>query len=325
MKAIRIETTGDASVLQVDDIEAPTPGPGEALVHVTYAGVNFIDTYHRAGVYPLPLPLTLGLEGTGTVVASGGGAPDDKRFVSGARVAWAMSPGSYAEYVVVPTAKLVSVPTFIDDQTAAAMPLQGMTAHFLVNDSYRVQSGDTLLVHAAAGGVGQLLTQLATAKGARVIATVSTDEKAAIARANGASDIIRYDREDIVDAVKQFTDGAGVAAVYDGVGQATFDASLASLRRRGTLVIFGGASGQVPPFDVQRLNAGGSLTITRPSLGDFIASREELKARSNDIFEQVALQKLDFNVGSVFDLAEAAEAHRALEGRLTTGKVLLRI
>ncbi|HRA75094.1 MAG TPA: quinone oxidoreductase [Propionicimonas sp.] len=326
MHAIQAQRAGGPDVLTYLEVPDPVAGPGEVLVAVAAAGVNFIDTYQRGGVYPMRFPHVPGSEGAGEVVALGEGVTG---LTVGQRVAWSDGPGSYAELVVVPAARLLPVPDGVSTEVAAALPLQGMTAHYLAFASYPVQPGDTVLVHAGAGGVGLLLTQWATARGARVITTVSTDEKEELSRAAGAAIVIRYDRlgdltAELPALVREASDG-GVAAVFDGVGRSTFDASLASLRRRGTLVLFGGASGQVPPFDLQRLNAGGSLSVTRPKLGDFIVTTEELRERSDALFAAVLDGTLQVRIGQRYPLAEAADAHRALEGRRTTGKVLLTI
>ena len=326
MHAIRAQRAGGPDVLTYLEVPDPVAGPGEVLVAVAAAGVNFIDTYQRGGVYPMRFPHVPGSEGAGEVVALGEGVTG---LTVGQRVAWSDGPGSHAELVVVPAARLLPVPDGVSTEVAAALPLQGMTAHYLAFASYPVQPGDTVLVHAGAGGVGLLLTQWATARGARVITTVSTDEKEELSRAAGAAIVIRYDRlgdltAELPALVREASDG-GVAAVFDGVGRSTFDASLASLRRRGTLVLFGGASGQVPPFDLQRLNAGGSLSVTRPKLGDFIVTTEELRERSDALFAAVLDGTLQVRIGQRYPLAEAADAHRALEGRRTTGKVLLTI
>ncbi len=310
-----------SSVTQPD----PSPGPHEALVRVAAAGVNFIDTYRRAGVYPVPYPHVPGSEGAGTVVAVGDQVTG---FAPGDRVAWSAAPGSYAELVVVPERELLAVPDGVDDETAAALLLQGLTAHYLVTSTFPVEPGATVLVHAGAGGVGLLLTQLATQRGGHVIATVGSVEKEALARAAGARDVIRY-RElgdlttDLPAQVRRLTDGRGVDAVYDGVGRDTFDASLASLARRGMLVLFGASSGPVPPVDPQRLNAAGSLFLTRPTLGHYVADRSELEWRAGELFRAVADGRLDVRIGARFPLSAAADAHRALESRSTTGKVLL--
>lgn len=317
-KAVVVARTGGPDVLEVRDTEVGRPGEGQLLVDVAAAGVNYIDTYVRAGVYPRELPLTLGQEGAGTVVAVGPGVRD---FGVGDRVAWASVPASYAAQALVPASAAVPVPDGVADEVAAALPLQGMTAHYLVSSTYPVSEGDTVVVHAAAGGVGLLLTQLAKARGARVVATASTPEKRELAAQAGADEVVGY--EDFPATVRRFTGGEGAAAVYDGVGQATFDGSLACLRRRGMLVLFGAASGQVPPFDLQRLNTGGSLFVTRPTLGDYIATYQELTWRAADVFAAVTAGELDVRIGGRYALADAARAHRDLEGRRTTGKLLL--
>ncbi|MGW5051681.1 quinone oxidoreductase family protein [Actinokineospora sp. NPDC004072] len=318
-KAVQVTRTGGPEVLAVTEVEAPSPGPGEVLVDVAAAGVNYIDTYHRSGIYPLPLPFVIGLEGAGTVAAVGEGA--DARV--GDRVAWSGTLGSYASQAVVPVSDTVPVPDGVSDQTAAAMMLQGLTAHYLVTSTYAVQRGDTVLVHAAAGGVGLLLTQLATARGARVIGTVSTEEKAELARAAGAAEVIRYDQTDFAPVVRELTDGAGVAAVYDGVGKTTFDASLSVVRRRGVMALFGLASGPVPPVDPQRLNQQGSVFLARPKLADHVATPQELRERAADLFDAILAGELDVRVGATYPLDDARAAHEDLQGRRTTGKVLL--
>lgn len=325
MRAIHATRAGGPEVLEFVEVPEPRPGPGELLVEVAAAGVNFIDTYRRCGVYPMPFPHVPGSEGAGRVVEVGPGVAD---VAVGDLVAWADAPASYAARVVVPAAVALAVPAGVDLRTAAALPLQGVTAHYLVNSTFRVEPGQDVLVHAAAGGVGLLLTQLATARGARVIGTVSTPEKESLARAAGAAEVIRYAELDDVTAelpplVRALTGGKGVHVAYDGVGRVTFDASLASLRRRGMLVLFGGASGQVPPVNPQRLNAAGSVYLTRPKIGDYTVDRAELTWRAGELFAAVADGSLAVRVGATFALADAEEAHRALEGRRTTGKVLL--
>ena len=322
MYAARVTKTGGPEVLEFAEVETPAPGPGRVLVKVAASGVNFIDTYFRSGVYPLSLPSVLGSEGAGTVEALGEGVTG---LAVGDRVAWADgNAGSYAEYDVVNADRLVSVPEGIDLETAAALMLQGMTAHYLLNSAWQLKAGETALVHAAAGGMGLLLTQLAKTKGARVIGTTSSAAKERIAREAGADEIVRYTEvEDVAAEVRALTGGRGVDVVYDGVGKDTFDASLDSLRKRGLLALYGGASGQVPPFDLQRLNRGGSLFVTRPTLADYIATREELEWRSGEIFAAVLDGSLKISIGARFPLAQAADAHVALTGRGTTGKLLL--
>jgi NADPH:quinone reductase len=320
VRAIQITETGGPEVLIPTELPDPTPGAGELLVEVAAAGVNYIDCYQRQGVYPIPLPFVPGMEGTGTVRAIGDGVDE---FAIGDRVAWPEPLGSYAELAVVPVADAVPVPDGVSDEAAVGAMLQGMTAHFLLHDCYRVQAGDDLLVHAAAGGVGLLLTQMATGLGARVIATVSTKEKEELAREAGAADVIRYTEVDDLAAEVRALAGDGVAAVYDGVGRTTFDASLASLRRRGTLVLFGASSGAVPPVDPQRLNAAGSVFLTRPKLYDYIVSREERLTRAAAVYAQVAAGQLDVRIGHAYPLADARTAHEDLQARRTTGKLLL--
>jgi NADPH:quinone reductase len=325
MRAIHATAPGGPEVLSVVDVPEPVPGPGELLVRLGAAGVNFRDTYERSGVYPMQFPHVSGAEGAGTVLAVGDGMAD---VAVGDRVAWADARASYAEQVVVGADAALPVPDGVDLETAAALPLQGMTAHYLVTSTFDVRPGQTVLLTAAAGGVGLLLTQLATARGARVIGLVGSPEKEALAREAGAAEVVRYTElgdltAELPAIVRDMTDGAGVDVAYDGVGRQTFDASLASLRRRGMLVLFGGASGQVPPFDPQRLNAGGSLFLTRPKLGDYTADRAETRWRAGELFAAVAAGTLRVRVGARFPLAEAARAHEALEGRATTGKVLL--
>lgn len=317
-KAVQITETGGPEVLRVTDVPDPEPGPGDLLVDVAAAGVNYVDTYHRDGTYPVELPLVLGVEGAGTVRTVGA---DVTAFAAGDRVAWAMAPGSYASVAAVPQTHAVKVPEGVGDDVAAAIALQGMTAHMLTRSVYPVADGDTVLVHAAAGGVGLLLVQLAKARGARVLATGSTEEKRELARGAGADEVFGY--EGFGDRVKELTDGAGVHAVYDGVGATTFDDSLASLRVRGTMVLFGGASGPVPPVDPQRLNRGGSLYLTRPTLAHFMTTREELDWRSGELFEAVTSGSLNVRIGHTYRLDEAAQAHTDLQGRKTTGKLLL--
>ena len=323
MKAIIATAAGGPEVLQYTDVPEPVPGPSEVVVKVAAAGVNFIDTYRRAGVYPMPFPHVVGSEGSGTVVQVG---PDTDAQL-GDLVAWSAGPGSYAEYVKVPADELLPVPAGLDSMVAAALPLQGMTAHYLSRSTCEVRPGTVALVHAAAGGVGGLLTQLIVRHGGRVIATVGTAAKAELARSYGASDVIIYTELDDLTAdlpvkVRGLVE-SGVDVVYDGVGKTTFDASLASLRTRGMMVLFGGSSGQVPPFDLQRLNSAGSLFITRPTLKHYTLTRDETLWRASEVFGAAASGQLQVPIGASFPLADAAAAHRALEGRQTTGKVLL--
>ncbi len=325
MRAIEALAPGGPDVLRLVEVPDPEPGPGDVLVRVSAAGVNFIDTYRRSGLYTVPFPHVVGSEGSGVVVDVGADVAD---VAVGDRVAWSSAPGSYAELVVVAARDTLPVPDDVDDATAAALPLQGMTAHYLVASTFPVTPGQDVLVHAGAGGVGLLLTQLAVARGARVLTTVGTPEKEELSRAAGASDVIRYTEladltADLPARARELTGGAGVHTVFDGVGRSTFEASLASLRPRGGLALFGGASGPVPPVDPQRLNSGGSLYLTRPTLAHYTATREELLWRAGELFSAVAAGGLDVRVGAAYPLAEAADAHRALEGRATTGKVLL--
>lgn len=322
-RALTVPRTGDSSVLEVQQQEVPPPGPGEAQVEVAAVGVNFIDVYQRQGVYPLPLPFVSCSEGAGTVVAlgDGGGGGD---VTVGTRVAWGQCLGSAATVVNRPIESLVPVPDSVDLEVAAAAMLQGMTAHYLVNSTYAVGPGDVALVHAAAGGVGQLLVQLVTAKGGSVIATAGSEDKLQIARDLGAQAAINYrEAADLAAEVRKANGDRGVDVVYDGVGKATFDASLASLRPRGMMVIFGAASGQVPPFDVQRLNTGGSLYVTRPKLDHYVATREELLGRGTAVLGDIVAGRLRISIGGRYPLTDAAAAYDDLEGRRTTGKLLL--
>lgn len=323
MHAVQMTATGGPEVLALVDLPDPRPGPGELLVDVAAAGVNFVDTYQRRGIYPVDLPAVLGEEGVGRVAAVGDGTTG---FSVGDRVVWANIPGSYADRTVVPAHAAVHVPDAIPDDVAVGAFLQGMTAHFLVADCAPAGPGDTVLVHAAAGGVGLLLTQLATARGARVLATVSTEEKAELARGAGAAEVLLTgppDDTDVAGRVRELTGGDGVAVAFDGVGRDTFDASLASLRRRGTLVLFGAASGPVPPVDPQRLNRAGSVYLTRPRLHDYVATRDELTARAAAVFASIADGSVSVRIGHRYPLEQAARAQEDLEGRRTTGKVLL--
>ncbi|MGN8246451.1 quinone oxidoreductase family protein [Cellulomonas soli] len=326
MRAIQATAPGGADVLELVDLPEPVPAADEVLVRVRRAGVNFIDTYRRSGTYPMPFPHVVGSEGVGTVEALG---HEVTHLAVGDRVVWTSSTsGSYAELATVRAKDAVPVPDVLDDDRAAAVILQGLTAHFLTTSTFPVAPGHDVLVHAAAGGVGLLLTQLATARGARVIGTVGSPEKEELAHAAGADDVIRYRELTDLTAqlpvlVRALTHGRGVHAVYDSVGKDTFDASLASLARRGTLVLFGGSSGPVPPVDPQRLNAGGSLFLTRPTLGHHVDDPAELAWRAREIFAAVADGTLDVRIGATYPLADAADAHRALESRATTGKVLL--
>jgi NADPH:quinone reductase len=321
MRAIQVTKTGGPEVLRLAELPDPEPGPGQLLVELAAAGVNYLDTYHRSGAYPMSLPFIPGSEGAGTVTAVG---PDTGGVAVGDRVAWATSFGSYAEQAVVPAEQAVPVPPGVDSETAAGSLLQGMTAHYLTVSVHPVQPGDTVLVHAAAGGMGQLLTQLVTARGGRVIGTVSTPEKKQLAREAGAADVIRYTEiDDVAGEVRRLTGGDGVAAVYDGVGASTFDASLASLRPRGMLALYGAASGPVPPVDPQRLNSAGSVFLTRPKLANYVATRNELTWRASEVFDAIQNGSLRISIGGRYPLAEASRAHGDLQGRRTTGKLLL--
>jgi len=320
MKAIRVHQYGGPEALAMEDIPAPEPGKGEALVRIDTIGVNFIDVYQRMGLYRSPLPFTPGNEGEGVVVKAGPGADEVK---SGDRVAYAGVLGSYTQFAVVPSWRLVRLPPGLPAGWGAALMLQGMTAHYLTHAAYPLQTGDACLVHAAAGGVGLLLTQMAKGLGARVIGTVSTKEKAELARSFAADDVILFTDPDFEADVRRLTGGKGVRVVYDSVGKTTFEKSLGCLSPRGYLVLYGQASGPVPPFDLQVLNSKGGLFVTRPSLAHYTATREELLQRANDVLEWAATGKLKVRIGARFPLSEAAEAHRQLSGRKTTGKVLL--
>ncbi|RJT80731.1 quinone oxidoreductase [Arthrobacter cheniae] len=316
--AIVVRQSGGPEVLTLAASDRPEPGPGQLLVKVAATGVNFIETYQRSGAYAVEHPFTPGAEAAGTVEALGA---DVTGFEAGDRVAFAEGKGTYAEYALVDADRALPVPDGVDLATAAALPLQGMTAHYLTNSTFPVQPEHTVLVHAGAGGVGLLLIQLLKAKGARVITTVSTDEKEDLARGAGADEVLRYDG--FADAVRALTDGTGVDVVFDGVGKETFDESLRSLRIRGTLVLYGAASGAVPPLDLQRLNSGGSLFVTRPTLVHYLLSAEERRWRSEELFGAVAAGQLDVRIGARYALADAAQAHEDLQARRTTGKVLL--
>ncbi len=306
--------------MQVAELPVPQPKANEALVKLAASGVNFIDCYFREGRYKAPLPFVPGQEGAGVVTATGA---EVKSVKVGDRVAWSGLLGSYAEYAAVPADQLVPIPQGVNDHQAAAAMLQGMTAHYLSHDTYPLKRGETALVHAAAGGVGLLLTQMAHNIGARVIATVSTEEKAKLARGAGADDVILYTQADFEAETKRLTGGKGVDVVYDSVGKTTFDKGLNILRPRGMMVLFGGSSGAVPPFDLIALSQKGSLYITRPTLFAYIATREELLARSGAVFAMIAAGKLNLRIDHTYPLAEAQQAHRDLEGRKTAGKLLL--
>ena len=320
MKAIRVHTPGGPESMKLEEVAAPAPAAGQAQVKLEACGVNYIDVYFRTGAYKAPLPLTPGMEGAGTVTAVGPGVSDVK---VGDRVAWTGVGGSYAQMTVVPADRVVKLPDGLSFKDGAAAMLQGLTAHYPVVSTYPLKKGDVCVVHAAAGGVGLLLCQMAKMRGATVIGTVSTEEKAALAKAAGADHVILYTKQDFEPEVKRITGGRGVDVVYDGVGASTFDKGISCLRPRGLMALFGAASGPVPPLDLQRLNAGGSLFITRPSLNHHIATREELMQRSTELLGWIRDGKVKLRVEHQFPLEQAAEAHRQLEGRKTTGKILL--
>jgi NADPH2:quinone reductase len=321
MKAVFIEQHGDASALHYGDFAKPDPAAGQVLVKIAAAGVNFIDVYQRAGLYKIPLPAVLGMEGAGTVEALGEGVSG---WRPGDPVAWAMSRGSYAEFAVVPAHLLVKVPAGLDLRQAAAAMLQGMTAHYLTHSTFPIEPGHTALVHAAAGGTGRLISQMIKLRGGRVIGTAGTREKAEVARAAGAGDVILYREQDVVAEVKRLTDGKGVDVVYDGVGEATFMQSIDSLKPRGMMALFGQSSGPVKPVDPSLLQNKGSLFLTRPTLGNY-ASPDEIKWRSSDVLGWILNKKLDLLVERVYPLADAAQAHTDLESRKTMGKLVLTI
>jgi NADPH2:quinone reductase len=320
MQAIKINQTGGPEVLTLTQLPDPTPGPGEALIAIEASGVNFIDTYFREGRYPAKLPYTLGQEAAGTIVSV---APDVTNFAPGDRVAWCGIPGTYATHAVAPADRLLHIPDDVSTQQAAAALLQGMTAHYLLFATFVPQFGDKILIHAGAGGTGLLLIQIAKRLGVHVITTVSTEEKAALAREAGADDVILYTSEDLVSRVHEITRGEGLPVVYDSVGKSTIEQSLKCLCPRGTLVLFGGASGPVPPFDLIRLSTMGSLYVTRPTLKDYVHLRADLEQRARDIFRWVADGTLNVRVAHTYPLTDAAQAHRDLESRKTTGKLLL--
>jgi NADPH2:quinone reductase len=322
MKIIQVPEPGGPEKMQLAEVPVPSPGPGQALVRLAASGVNFIDVYFRTGLYKADLPITLGNEGAGVVEAVGPGVTDVK---PGDRVAYAMARGSYAEYAVVPAAQLVPIPDSVDFQTAAAAMLQGMTAHYLTHSTFPLKKGDTCLVHAAAGGAGGLTVQMAKMLGARVFGTVSTEEKARIAREHGADEVIRYTEQDFEAEVKRLTNGRGVDVVYDSVGKTTFDKSLNSLRPRGMLALFGQSSGPVPPFDPNILNGKGSLFLTRPTLAHHVLTRDELLWRAEDVLNWIASGKLKLRIDRTYPLADVAAAHRDLEGRRTAGKLVLTV
>jgi len=320
MKAIQVNQVGGPEVLQLADLPLPQPKPNEAIVKISASGINFIDVYRRQGRYKVPLPFVPGQEGAGIVTLVG---TDVKSVKAGDRVAWAGIVGSYAEYEAVPGDRLVPIPPAISEQQAAAAMLQGMTAHYLTHDTFPLKVGDSALIHAAAGGVGLLLVQMAHDLGARVIGTVSTEEKARLARDAGADEIVFYTRQDFETETRRLTNGRGVDVVYDGVGKTTFEKGLNVLRPRGYMVLFGGSSGPVPPFDLAQLSTKGSLYVTRPGLVDYIASTKELRARAESVFDMIAAGKLKLRIERTYPLADAQQAHRDLEGRHTTGKLLL--
>lgn len=320
MKAVRVHEFGGPEAMCYEEVPTPSPGEGQVLVKLAASGLNYIDVYQRTGLYPNALPYGLGLEGSGTVAGVGVGV---SMFKEGDPVTWTGVPGAYAEYAVVPEQRLVRMPDGLDVKVGAAAMLQGMTAHYLVKTTYPLKAGDACLVHAAAGGVGLLLVQMAKQCGARVFGTVSTQEKAALARDAGADDVILYTEQDFEAEVKRLTDGKGVQVVYDSVGKTTFDKSLNCLAPLGYMVLYGASSGPVPPFDAAVLNAKGSLFLTRPSLFHYIADRTSLEKRAGDVLNWVAEGSLKLRMEHTFALSDVAEAHRSLEGRKTTGKVLL--
>jgi NADPH:quinone reductase len=321
VKAIRVNKHGGPEVLSYEDVEVQDPGPGQARVRLAASGVNFIDVYMRTGVYPGETPFTLGLEGAGEVEAVGEGVDE---VSVGDYVAFASTPGSYAEQVVAPVEKLVPFNvTMVEARVAAAVMLQGMTAHYLTHSTFPLEEGHTALVHASAGGVGLLLCQMAKMRGARVIGTAGTEEKAALAKEAGADEVILYRDQDFVEETRRLTDGEGVDVVYDSVGKDTFDGGLDSLKRRGYMVLFGGSSGQVPPLDPQVLNRKGGLFLTRPALAQYTGDREELLWRAESLFSWIGQGNLDVRIGASYALEDAAQAHQDLEGRKTTGKLIL--
>jgi NADPH2:quinone reductase len=320
MKAIVVSRTGGPEVLEYKEVQKPEPQAHEALVQVKAIGVNFIDVYFREGRYPSKLPFTVGQEASGVVSAIGG---EVKNVKPGDRVAYSGMQGSYAEFVAVAADRLVKVPEAVSFEQAAALMLQGMTAHYLVKSAYPLKAGETALIHAAAGGVGQLLVQMAKMLGGKVIATAGSDEKVEIAKSRGADHVINYSTQDFEAETKRITEGKGVHVVYDGVGKTTFDAGLNTLRPRGYMVLFGGSSGAVPPFDLIKLSQKGSLFVTRPTLGHYIATRDELEWRAGEVMDWVGSGKLKISVGHTYKLNEAGKAHEDLEGRRTTGKLLL--
>jgi NADPH2:quinone reductase len=320
MKAVRVHETGGPEVLRVEDVADPKPGAGELLINVEAIGLNFIEIYQREGLYQLPRPFTPGSEAAGTVSAVGA---DVRDFKVGDRVVSQSVKGAYAERAVVPADKAVRIPDGVETKTAAAAWLQGLTAHYLSHSTYRLEAGDSCLLHAAAGGVGLLLCQMAKRRGAYVIGTASTNEKRELARKAGADEMIDYTSQDFAVETRRLTNGAGVNVVYDSVGKTTFDKSLDSLKRRGMMALFGQSSGPVPPFDPQILNRKGSLFLTRPTLNDYVATREELLSRANDLLGWIQRGQLSVRIGEEFALDHVGDAQRALAGRKTTGKVLI--
>ena len=321
MKAVRFHQTGGPEVLQYEDVSDPTPTAGQALVKLEAVGLNYIDTYHREGLYPLDLPCTPGMEGAGVVLQVGDGVTS---VSNGDRVAYAGAIGAYAEMACVEADRLVPLPEGVELETGAAAMLQGMTAHYLAHGTYALSGDDVAVVHAAAGGVGLLLVQMAKRQGARVIGTVSTEEKERLARDAGADEVIRYTEVDYEEAVRELTGGEGVNVIYDSVGKTTFLKGLNLLKPRGYMVLFGQSSGPVEPFDPQLLSAGGSLFVTRPTMNHYIQTRDELLQRAGDVLTWIRDGKLSLRIGARYDLSAAADAHRALQGRQTTGKVVLR-
>jgi NADPH2:quinone reductase len=322
MRAIQVHSPGGPEKLQLVDIAAPTPGTGQILIKIAYSGVNYIDTYYRTGLYKSELPIAIGMEASGVVEAVG---PDVRGFATGQRVAYCMARGSYAAYAVVPAWQVIQVPGGVGFDIAAAAPLQGMTAHYLTHSTFSLKAGDTALVHAAAGGTGLLVVQMARMLGARVIGTVSTEAKAAIAREAGANEIILYNSQDFAAEAKRLTDGRGVDVVYDSVGAATFLKSLDSLRPRGMLVAFGNASGPVPAVEPLLLGQKGSLFLTRPNLFHYAATPEEVQWRAGEVLNWIAAGRLKINIHRTYSLAEASQAHLDLESRATSGKLLLKL
>ncbi len=320
MNAIQISHVGGPDVLKIGDVERPSLNNDQALIDVTVAGVNFIDIYHRSGKYPINLPFIPGVEGVGTIAALGSNSPTDLK--AGMRVGWVMASGGYAETAAIPAKTLIPIPEDIKDEDAVALLLQGMTAHYLTRNTFEIKPGDTAVVHSGAGGVGLLLTRYIKALGGRVIATASTEEKRAIAIAAGADLAIGY--EGFSEAVKDFTNGIGANVIYDGVGKDTFDQDLLALRRRGTLAVFGAASGQVVPIEIMKISAG-SIFLTRPTLADYVAERSELLWRANEVFETFRRGDMQVAIGGRYPLADAASAHMELEARRTTGKLILQV